>query len=469
MPNGNPLHRREFMRRAGAVAMAAGSRPIWSWSTQKNGAPVGAERQTGRWTGIPTREFYGDTEERLEVPPSWNLKVQLMAGHERPVLQAHEIRHRIQSPLGAKRLADLARGKRTAVITFDDLTRPTPSLEALPAVIEELKLGGIRDDGILFLTSYGSHRPMVQDEVLQKLGPETAYKYPWVNHNIYENLVDVGRTSRGNRIMINRHFAEADLRITISGIKAHGTAGYGGGAKAVLPGVAWIESIHYFHRTIAGVGGNSNTSVGMFKIFRNECRLDMVEAARLARADFSVQILYNGNRKVIGLHAGDIVEAHHAACREAVGLLRTEQSKDADLVILNAYPQNLQATNTLHWARTGLRDGGTAVLIIQNPQGLQTMHYASERWSYDARPYYETAHPSKWQVKQAGQMIVYSAYLQKRDMVQFPSGTVFTRTWADTVEAVRKAQRGDVQAALYPYAGIQHPPGELDEIQTARL
>ena len=385
-----------------------------------------------------------------------------MAGIKAPVLSAEQIGQRIEAPIGTKRLADIARGKRTALITFDDLTRPAPAFEVVAQVLAELKLGGIKDDGILFLTSYGTHRPLVQDEAKRKLGSHYADKYAWLNHNIYENLTDIGRTSRGNRIKINRHFMQADVRVTISGIKPHGLAGYGGGAKAILPGVTWVESIHYFHRTIAGVGDNRNKTTGPLKIFKNECRLDMVEAARLARVDFSVQIAYNGYRKVIGVYAGDIVEAHHAACREANRLLRTERARNADVVLVNAYPQNAQAANGLPWVRHSLRDGGTAVLITQNPQGLESMHYARDRWTYDARPFYETTHPSSWDVKQAGQFIVYSSYLQTRDKLRFPARTVFTHTWADTVAAIQKAHRREASVALYPYAAIQHPPGELD-------
>ncbi len=461
--SGQRLGRRNFLWRIGAGAgMAAwGAGPVWSWASERQGPPPAGRRENG-WVAIPTREHYGDAEERLQIPPSWDLTAYHMAGADEPVLTAEQIRQRLEAPIGTKRLADLARGKRTAIITFDDLTRPTPTLEVVPHVIAELKLGGIRDEGILFLTSYGSHRPMEQGEVTSKLGGENVDRYVWLNHNIFENLADVGKTSRGNRIKVNRHFAQADLRVTISGIKAHGTAGYGGGAKAILPGIAWIESIDYFHRTIAGVGGNRNRTVGPFKIFKNECRLDMVEAARLAKVDFSVQILYNGRRKVIGIQAGDVVEAHHAACRDANRLLRTETAKNADVVLVNAYPQNLQAANSLGWARNTLREGGTAVLIIQNPQGLQSWHYAHERWEYDARPFYETVHPSKWNVPQARQFIVYSSYLQMRDKVEFPAPTVFTRTWADTVAAIQRAHRDAASVALYPYGGIQHPAGSLD-------
>ena len=456
------LGRREFLRSAGVGVAALGSAPIWSWAGERRGLPAAAAEGNGGWAGIPTREHFGDEEERLQIPSSWDLTVYHMAGIKAPVLSAEQIGQRIEAPIGTKRLADIARGKRTALITFDDLTRPTPILEVLTQIIAELKLGGIKDDGILFLTSYGTHRPLVQDEAKRKLGPHYADKYPWLNHNIYENLTDIGRTSRGNRIKINRHFMQADVRVTISGIKPHGLAGYGGGAKAILPGVTGVESVHYFHRTIAGLEDNRNKTVGPLKIFKNDCRLDMVEAARLARVDFSVQIVYNGYRKVVGIHAGDIEEAHHAACREANRLLRTERARNADVVLVNAYPQNAQAANSLPWVHSCLRDGGTAVLITQNPQGLESWHYARERWSYDARPFYETTHPSHWDVKQAGQFIVYSAYLQTRDKIKFPARTVFTRTWADTVAAIQKAHRREARVALYPYAAIQHPPGELD-------
>ena len=393
------LGRREFLWRAGTGMAALGSAPIWSWAGERQGSPRAAAKEDASWAGIPTREHFGDEEERLQIPPSWDLTVYHMAGIKAPILSSEEIRQRIEEPIGTKRLADIARGKRTAIITFDDLTRPTPTFEVLTQVIEELKLGGIKDDGILFLTSYGSHRPLGQDEAKRKLGAEYADKYPWLNHNIYENLADLGRTSRGNRIKVNRHFMQADVRITISGLKAHGLAGYGGGAKAILPGITSIDAIHYLHRTIAGVGDNRNKTAAKFKIFTNECRLDMVEAARLARVDFSVQIVYNGHRKVVGIHAGDIVEAHHSACRQANRVLRTEPAKNADVVVANAYPQNAQASSSLSWVRSCLRDGGTSVLIMQNPQGLESWHYARERWYYDARPFYETAHPSRWDVK----------------------------------------------------------------------
>ncbi len=101
------------------------------------------------------------------------------------------------------------------------------------------------------------------------------------------------------------------------------------------------------------------------------------------------------------------------------------------------------------------------MLVIQNPEGIEEWHYLNERRNYDSRAFYETGHPESWGVKQARQFIVYSAYLQQRDRIRFPAKTIFTRTWADTVAAISKAH-SEANVALYPYAGIQHPPGDLD-------
>jgi len=209
-------------------------------------------------------------------------------------------------------LRELAAGKKRVVITFDDLERPTPAHEIAPLVLEELKAAGVADENILFLAALGTHRALPSDEVVRKLGKDIEQRYAWINHNCWENLKEIGETSRKNRIKINQNYAAADLRITLNGIKVHQRAGYGGGAKSVLPGVASIDTVKYNHETIGG-GSRDNA----LKVFHNDVRLDMEEAARLARIDFSVQVVYNRRRRTCALFAGDINEAHHAACRMA--------------------------------------------------------------------------------------------------------------------------------------------------------
>jgi nickel-dependent lactate racemase len=448
-------NRRQFFQAGGAARLIGSALAPGMFVSDAVAALKGAQNTVV----LPTHEHFGDIEERVDFPRSWEVNVMKMAGHDAPVLSREEMRRRLGDPIGARPLREIAAGKKTAVITFDDLTRPTPTFEVAPLVVEELKAAGLADDNIIFLTSYGTHRNMEQDEVIRKLGKDICRRYSWINHNIFDNLKDVGETSYKNRIRVDQTFLGADVRVTISGIKVHGSAGYGGGAKAILPGVASIDTVQYNHQTI----GRNNKTTGQVKIFKNDIRLDMVEAAKLARVDFSVQLVYNSRRKVCGVFAGDIVEAHHAACRMANKHYRTRTFENADVVVANGYPQNTQATHGLGWINRSVRDGGTGVLVIQHPQGLSAWHYLGQRSAgRGGRTYFDIlAAPPKPSKNSA--LIVYSQYLQKQEMNKFPRGTLFAWKWDQVVEHLRARHKGDARVAVYPYSCIQHGEIDLDE------
>lgn len=451
------LDRRRFLAAAGGGAVCLVGT---SWLTSRGWARPPAVPGDGNEVTIHTHEHFGDIEEKLEFPGGWQLDVQRMKGHGRKALTPEEIRRKLDQPIDTPPLREIAAGRKTAVITFDDLTRPTPTAAVLPLIVEDLQAAGLRDENILFLTSYGTHRAMTHAEVRAKLGDRLVENFVWLNHNIWENLVELGVTSRGNRIKVNHDFAKADLRVTISGIKPHGTAGYGGGAKAVLPGVAWVESIDFFHRTITGLG--TNPTVGVAKVFSNDVRQDMEEAARLAQVDFSVQIVYNERREPVEIFAGDIVTSHHAACRMANGHFRTPAAEGADVVVINSYPQSRQALNGLGWARRSLRDGGSVVLIAQHPDAMSTLHYLAERWQYKGRPYWETLEAARKPVEQAAQIIVFSQYMHKRDLNRVsPQHARLARSWEQVLEHLQAVHRGDARVVLYPYANLQHPEVDL--------
>ncbi|MEK7409735.1 MAG: lactate racemase domain-containing protein [Acidobacteriota bacterium] len=407
---------------------------------------------------IPTHEHWGDIDERLDFPRGWEVLEQRMAGHDAPVLSREEMRRRLQAPTGTRPLREIAAGKKSAVVTFDDLTRPTPTYEIAPLVVEELRAAGIPEERIIFLGSYGTHRNMEQDEVARKLGREITRRYSWINHNIFDNLKDIGETSYKNRIRINQTFAAAEVKVTLSGIKVHGGAGYGGGAKAILPGIVALDTTQYNHQTMK----RDPKTGGALKIFKNDMRLDMIESARLASVDFSVQIVYNGKRKVCGIFAGDIVEAHHAACRTANKHYRTPGVRDADVVVANAYPQNTQAAHGLSWINSSVREGGTGVLIIQHPQGISSWHYLNERTrGRGGRTYYDAvASPPPAPPKHA-QLVIFSQYLDRQQMNKFAPGTLFAFTWAEVIGHLQARHKGDARVAAYPYSCIQHPEVDL--------
>ena len=453
---GNKISRRRSLTLMGTGAASLIGTSLltrYGWA----GTPIGTGTST---ISIRTHEHFGDIEEQLTFPNTWELEIMHMKGHGQPGLTSDQIRDKLDRPVGTLPLREIAAGKKTAVITFDDLTRPTPIKEILPLLVEDLRAAGLKDENILFLASYGSHRAMTHAEARVKLGDFIVNNFAWVNHNAWDNLVDVGMTSRGNRIKINYLFARADLRITVSGIKGHNDAGYGGGGKAVLPGCAWIESIDYFHRTITGLG--TNPSVGLAKVFKNDVRLDMEETARLADVNFSVQIVYNELRQPTEIFAGDVVNAHHAACHVANGILRTPMAKDADIVVANAYPRNRQAHAVQAWARGGLRDGGSAVIIAQHPDAMSTMHYLNERRYHGGHWYKENLEDDRNTVEQAAQLIIFSQYMQKRDVDKFSSNNVhLVRSWDEVMTLLQKQHPTDTRVAVYPYANIQHPEVDL--------
>jgi len=450
------LNRRRFLTLTGTgMASAIGASML-----TPHGQTAQAEASDGNTLAIRTNEHYGDIEAQLVFPGSWELQVQHMKGHGRPGLTVEQIRQKLDSPIGTPPLKEIATGKRTAVITFDDLTRPTPSKRVFPLLVEDLRAAGLRDENIIFLTSYGGHRPMTHAEVRAKLGDWVVENFGWMNHNIWENVVEVGVTSQLNKIKVNHHFAKADIRVTVSGVKPHGSAGYGGGGKAVLPGVAWVESINYMHRVVSGLGKNPTT--GVCKVFENEMRKDMEEAAGLAQVDFSVQIVYNERREPAEIFAGDVVNAHHDACRMANQHFRTPIAKNADIVVINSYPQSRQASSGLAWARRCLRDGGSVVLIAQHPDAVSTMHYMGERWSYNGQPYWDLVESAEKPVDQAAQLIVFSQHMHKRDVDQISAKHVrLTRSWDDALDLLKKNHRTEAKVVVYPYANIQHEEIDL--------
>ena len=260
-------NRREFF----GAAAKLGAVPLVG--TALAGAPYQAKTTPktagGKSIVIPTHESAGNLDERIDFPPGWDVNVMNMAGYNQTPLTPQELARQMGAPIGTKSLRELAQGKNRVVITFDDLTRTTPTYAMTPWVTGELEAAGVKPENILFLSSFGTHRCMTAEEIRTKLGKAIATKYAWMNHNVFDCLKEVGTTSYKNKVLLNQTFMGADLKICLSGIKVHYDAGYGGGAKAVLPGVSGLPTIEYNHQVILR---NTKTS-GPVRIFKNEMRL----------------------------------------------------------------------------------------------------------------------------------------------------------------------------------------------------
>jgi lactate racemase len=410
---------------------------------------------------IPTHEWAGNLEERLDFPADWDLHVMNMKGHGGSVLSPQQIADAIRKPIGTPPLRELAAGKTKVVITFDDLTRATPAYLIAPHILAELKAAGVKDENILFLGSFATHRPMTQEEVAKKLGKEIESKYAWLNHSCFYGCKDIGTTSYKTNVSVNQTFLDADLKVTSSGIKVHYDAGYGGGAKAVLPGLSQIETVEHNHNVLL----RETKTSGPVKVFKNEMRLDIIEAARMAKVDFSIQTMYDQKLRPTHVFSGDIVDSHHAASRIAAKTYCTPTFKDADIVVTNAYPQNAEAYHGQRWINLSVREGGTGVLIIQHPLTLDPIHFLNNRSAARrGMSYFEsTARRLTMPLPRNTGLVVYSQYMTRTLMNNYSQATHFATKWEDVIQILKERHPGaSVSVAVYPYGGMQHQEIDLD-------
>ena len=194
---------------------------------------------------IVTAAWAGDTETTLVFPDSWD--VVTCGPVDAPKATRAEIETAFNNPIGSQTISDLARGRESAAIIVDDLSRPTPASEILPFVLNQLSDAGMLSDNIRIVVGGGSHRPITKEEIAQKVGPIIASSYSVSNHDFLSgDLRGLGSLPSGLPIYLNAVVADSDLKLCVGGIYPHGSAGFGGGAKLIVPGIAGFATMFYF-------------------------------------------------------------------------------------------------------------------------------------------------------------------------------------------------------------------------------
>ena len=396
---------------------------------------------------VPWGCWHPEATLELSFPSRFSVQVNGMRdGHP---LSAAALAEAVRQPLDSKPLRELAASARTAVIAVDDITRPTPVGEVLPILLSELR--GIPSDNIKILVALGAHRPMVRAELEQKLGAAILDTFDVEQHHPYENLIDLGRSSRGTPIRLNRSFCESDLKVGIGGVVPHPYMGFGGGAKLVVPGLAGIDTLQANHQpAVTGIsGGLANPDV--------EARQDVEEIALKAGLDFTCNVVVNSRREIAGLFCGHPVTAHRAAARFATDVYATAApAAPYDVVCLNAYPKDgelLQVGNALNCYRTArgplLKRDGTLVITAccQLGRGYHSLHGPGMRLhrAPTAKPYLE-----------GREVAFFSPNLNERDFrVSFaPADRLFT-SWEQLSSYLDAKHRDPVSIGVFPTAPLQ--------------
>ncbi len=393
--------------------------------------------------------FFGDDEIELVFPENWIVKECRIAGHDKLPLSDDEMRQALQKPFGTPRLQEMAKKDDQVCIIFDDLPKPTPVSRIAPFVLEELHEAGITDEQIRFVCAAGTHRPLMHPEFEAKLGREIVEKYLVYNHSIWENLVYMGKTKRGTPVYINREFASCDLRVAIGSLFPHPLAGFGGGGKIILPGVSGIETIAHHHK-------NMLENTGMGRLDDNVFRLDIEDAARIAGLHFKVDAVLNNRREVVGLFAGDLVEEHRAGAALARQVYSTETVKDADVVVLNTYPDECQLGRSTECISSSLKEGGDVVILTHSYEG-QNLNQLNSRFGteYGGQGYSPTKNVYH-HMEKAAKIIVMAPFLSKydRDQIGPPEKLIWHKTWAEALAELVGRHGPNTMVGVYPYGPL---------------
>lgn len=280
------------------------------------------------------------------------------------------VRRAMKDPIGSPRLSELARGKKKIVIIASDHTRPVPSKVIIPPMLEEIRSTNPGAD-ITLLIATGCHRETTREELIHKFGEDIVNNEKIAIHYCTdsENMVRIGTLPSGGGLLINRIAAEADLLLAEGFIEPHFFAGFSGGRKSVLPGVAARESVLANHCSEFIAHERSRTGV----LEGNPIHADMLWAAKEAKLKYIVNVIINEKKEAIYAVAGDTEKAHLAGCEFLSGLCRVKP-KWADIVISTngGYPldQNIyQAVKGMTAAEATVKKGGVIIMLARSDDG----------------------------------------------------------------------------------------------------
>ena len=269
----------------------------------------------------------------------------------------------LASPIGSATLEELVKDKKKIVLIASDHTRPVPSKVLVPPMLAAIRRGNPRAE-LTILIATGCHRGTTKAELIEKFGPEIVENEKIVIHDCADeaNMVTIGTLPSGGTLRIHRLAAEADLLISEGFIEPHFFAGFSGGRKSVLPGIAARETVYWNHN--ADFIGDPHARTGILE--GNPIHKDMIYAARAAGLAFICNVVINAKHQVVGAFAGDCEMAHLAGTEFLKSLCQSEK-KPADIVITtnNGYPldQNIyQSVKGMTAAEATCREGGVIIM-----------------------------------------------------------------------------------------------------------
>ncbi len=281
-----------------------------------------------------------------------------------------EVERALKEPISSKRLSEIAKPESKVAIVVDDATRKAPSEKMLLPVLAELNAAGVKDENVTVIFGCGTHRAVKPEEAQELVGEEAFKRVKTISHCCTDtDLVYLGTTkTHGNKVQVNRVFAQADVKVLLGDVNYHYYAGYGGGRKSVLPAVCGDETIKQNHALM--VSANARTG----NLEDNPVHIDMTEAARLAKVDFIVNVVENKKGEIVKAFAGDLEAAFLEAVKLVDEMYRVTVDRRADIIVVSAggHPADIslyQAYKGLDNALDAVKRGGVIILVAECLEG----------------------------------------------------------------------------------------------------
>ena len=278
--------------------------------------------------------------------------------------QEEIVNNALDNPIGSVKLEELVKGKKNIVIITSDHTRPVPSKITMPILLKRIRSVNPKID-VTILIATGFHRPTTNEELVNKFGQEIVDNEKIVIHvsTDYSTVIHVGTLPSGGELLLNKIAMEAELLISEGFIEPHFFAGFSGGRKSILPGVASAKTVMANHCSEFIASEFARSGV----IENNPIHIDMLYAAKQAKLAFILNVVIDSEKKVISAFAGDSELAHVKGCKFVMELASVKAVK-ADIAISSngGYPldQNLyQSVKGMTAAEATCKDGGVIIMV----------------------------------------------------------------------------------------------------------
>ena len=277
----------------------------------------------------------------------------------------------LRNPIDSPPLRSLARNGQSVAISVCDVTRPVPTAQILPALLSELD--HLPKDRITILVATGTHRSNSLEELERMLGPEVVRDYTVVCHSAFnsDDLVSAAPPIDGMPVLLNRHWVDADVRITLGLVEPHFFAGFSGGPKMVAPGLAGVETIMKLHSAPLIAHSDATWAVTEGNPVHDAIR----RIARDTGASFGIDVTVDDEHRITSVHAGELFAEHSEACDFARRVTMRPAPEPFDVVITtnSGYPLDLnlyQAVKGLSAAARVVRPGGSIICAAECRDGI---------------------------------------------------------------------------------------------------